>query len=168
MKNTNPWRVPALIFLWILIQWITCFFPVAVFRNNYLQCQTDQACRENHKATLWDGKRAYSAIFWAQWIQPMVSWALLFAITKHSNRRRHLWKAVAIGLVAVAVTSIVGLFIYDHYPRPQYWSMGDMLLEAYFVYPVFPILSAILGGIACGTVDWRMSVGRQTEVQSGQ
>jgi hypothetical protein len=86
---------------------------------------------------------------------PIGSAILIGSLTRSRSWQSHVGKAIGLGLVMVAISSVVGLLIYDHYPRPSYWSQGNTALEAYFIFPLFPLLSAILGGLVSGTLWWR-------------
>jgi len=112
---------------------------------------------------MWDTWRAYVAIMCVQFIQPIASGVLLAVMKPAKERLRRLVKATAIGVVVAVMTSILGLVIYQHYPRPQYWSSGNLLLEAYFVFPVFPVVSGVAGGIICGAFDWRNFIRAQSK-----
>ena len=155
-------RVILLICAWLCVQWLVGFVPVRTFRNAYVSCQHDPSCRGHDVAREWDTRRTYAAILWSQFAQPVGS-ALLLSLTRTSrSRRRHLLKAVAFGLLGGALGGITGLLVYDYFPRPGYWSAGNVLLEGYFVFPLFPILSAVAGGLSCGILDWKMWVSQES------
>jgi hypothetical protein len=146
---------------YVVIQWLACIAPVIMFHNRKVACQSDPACRIHDTATLWNTRRAYAAVMWSQFIQPMGSSLAVVLVKPGKSRRSHIARAIGIGLVVMVVTCVLGLRIYDHYPRPRYWSPGDTLLEAYFIFPVFPILSAVIGGAVFGAIDWRFWIGRK-------
>jgi hypothetical protein len=147
-------RTLKLILLWMAVQWLIGLAPVLLFRQSYIRCQRDASCRSD-TALLWDNWRAYVAVMCVQLIQPIASGLLVATVKFGKDRRRHLAKAAGIGVALAVITSILGLTIYQHYPRPQYWSLGNPLLEAYFIFPVFQVLSGVLGGVICGAFDWR-------------
>ena len=96
-------RVILLICGWLCVQWLVCFVPVRTFRNAYVSCQHDPSCRGHDVAREWDTRRTYAAILWSQFAQPVGS-ALLLSLTRTSrSRRRHLFKAVAFGLLGGAL-----------------------------------------------------------------
>jgi|ERR1700674_2407436 len=69
----------------------------------------------------------------------------------------HVAKAIGLGILGAAMSGVCALLIYDHYPRPGYWTLdlSEVLIFAYyFVLPIFSFASALLGGLACGRIQW--------------
>ena len=159
-------RIFLLLVVWVAIQWLTCVIPVRMFRNDYLRCLHDPTCRGQDVASEWDRRRAWASIACAQFIQPIGSAILIGSLTSSRSWQSHVGKAIGLGLVMVVISSVVGLLIYDHYPRPSYWSQGNTVLEAYFIFPLFPLLSAILGGLVSGTLAWKWLFAKQKNSDS--
>jgi MFS family permease len=129
------------------------------FRTEYLRCQTDLTCKGHDIATEWDTERAYASVASGQLVQP-VSSALLFGLIrkKSTGPGLRIAKAIGMGILAAALSGVCVLFIYDHYPRPLYSTLdvsGAFVLGYYFIFPVFPLASALLGGLVCGLIDWK-------------
>lgn len=144
--------------VWCAIQVVTAIWGVGTFRNDYVRCQTDTTCKDRVIAREWDTKRGYAAVGWAQPLQPLFS-ALLFGLVRKRSTSRgvHVAKAIGLGILGAAMSGVCALLIYDHYPRPGYWTLdlSEVLIFAYyFVLPIFPLASALLGGFACGRIQW--------------
>ena len=158
MDGTMPrWKLPILLIVWIAIQWVACLLPFVLVRRSYVQCQQNTACRDKDKAMLWDTRRGYVAVLAAQFIQPIASVLLLDLLKSSKTRGGHVAKAVGVGLAAAVFTCLIAFYLYQHYPRPGYWSLGNMTVEVYLTVPIFQAVSAIGGGIAVGFLDWRFT-----------
>ena len=48
-----------------------------------------------------------------------------------------------------------GFLIYTYYPRPGYWSLGNIFAEVYLTVPILQCVSGIAAGIMCGMTDWK-------------
>ncbi len=151
-------RFARLLLIWLAIQWVVCFLPVLVVYRSYRECENSPSCRV-HLAEEWDARRSLAAVVWVQFIQPIGS-ALLFSLVPASESRpKHIAKGIGIGLAAMIVGCLTGWLIYTYYPRPGYWSLGNIAVEVYLTIPVIQALSALIGGTVCGLVDGKRGPG---------
>jgi hypothetical protein len=152
-------RLAKLALFWTLIQAVFGLWVVLKLRADYLRCETDLPCTNHQFVKEWEPRRAYVSLAWGQVIQPLGSALLLGFLRKSRHRAVHVLKAVGIGVVMAAVAGGAVMLIYLYYPRPVRWDFdltGALVFGYYFILPILPLASALLGGIACGLMHWKM------------
>jgi hypothetical protein len=159
--STKNWleRLLLLILLWGLIQTLTGLWFVTTLRTDYIRCQADPTCKDRDTATEWDSRRAYVSVAFGQPIQAIGSALLLSLIERSKTRKGHITKAIGIGVLMAASAGLCVLLIYSYYPRPYYWTLDfkeALVLGYYFIFPIFPLASALLGGFSCGLLHWKV------------
>jgi hypothetical protein len=158
---TKNWSHPLakLALVWMLIQAVPGLWVVWKLRADYLRCQTDVPCTNRQFVKEWEPRHAYVSMAWGQVIQPLGSALLLGLVKKSRTRGVHVLKAVGIGIVMAAVAGGAVMLLYLYYPRPVHWDMdltGTLVFGYYFIFPIFPLASAVIGGIACGMIHWKL------------
>ncbi|ABF42645.1 hypothetical protein Acid345_3644 [Candidatus Koribacter versatilis Ellin345] len=147
----NPLR---LVLVWLIIEFVACSFVVLATWKTLHDCK-QSPCANEGKAMIWDARRGFAAVITITLLQPIGSAFMLSALSPGETRAGHLGKAVLVGALFVLVSSLVGWAVYSSYARPALWSLGNIFVEIFVTVPILQGLSALIGGISCGMIDWK-------------
>lgn len=151
----NIKKTLLLLTAWLALELLICSLVTVTSWRQLREWERDPSST-NHPAMLWDARRGLAGIVAVQIVQPLLSVALLTLLRPARTRGSHAAKALLVGVVAGFAASLIGWFVYSSFPRPGYWSLGNLFAEIFITVPVFQGASALIGGMVCGIMDFRL------------